>query len=78
MTVPGGALYVGDFVTPQDPLMAAAFTVIQIADGRASTADHRAGRLPDYIKSAGFSAPERVLRLRTAFGTFEVLRCPRG
>jgi ubiquinone/menaquinone biosynthesis C-methylase UbiE len=76
VTKPGGALYVADFVQPQDPLMAALFTIIQLADGRASTADHRAGRLPDFIRDAGFSAPERVVRLRTPAGTFEVLRCP--
>jgi ubiquinone/menaquinone biosynthesis C-methylase UbiE len=76
VTKPGGALYVADFVQPQDPLMAALFTFIQLADGRTSTADHRAGRLPAFITAAGFSTPERVVRLRTPAGTFEVLRCP--
>ena len=76
VTKPGGALYVADFVQPQDPLMAALFSIIQLADGRVSTADHRAGRLPDFITVAGFSSPERVVRLRTPTGTFEVLRCP--
>lgn len=73
---PGGALYVADFVEPQDLLMAALFSVIQLTDGEASTADHRAGRLPVFIERAGFSAPEPVVRLRTAVGSFAVLRCP--
>lgn len=75
---PSGTLYVADFVRPQDPLMGLAFAVIQLADGRVSTRDHRAGRLPRFVVEAGFAEPEAVVRLRTAGGTFAVLRCPRG
>lgn len=75
---PDGTLYVADFGRPQDPLMAAAFGVIQLADGRVSTRDHRAGRLPDFIVRAGFTAPETVDRLRTLGGTLEVLRSQRS
>jgi ubiquinone/menaquinone biosynthesis C-methylase UbiE len=75
---PTGTLYVADFVRPQDPLMGLAFAVIQLADGRVSTRDHRAGRLPTFVVDAGFGLPEAVVRLRTAGGSFAVLRCPRG
>ena len=71
---PGGSLYVADFGQPHDPLMAAAFTIIQLADGVATTRDHRAGRLPQLIADSGFTATTAVLRLRTLFGSFEILR----
>jgi ubiquinone/menaquinone biosynthesis C-methylase UbiE len=71
---PGGSLYVADFGQPHDPLMAAAFTIIQLADGFTTTRDHRAGRLPKLIADSGFTATTALLRLRTLFGSFEVLR----
>ena len=71
---PTGRLYVADFGRPQDVLTSAAFAIIQLADGRAPTAAHRAGRLPSFIAGSGFAAPERLARLRTGFGTLELLR----
>jgi ubiquinone/menaquinone biosynthesis C-methylase UbiE len=71
---PGGSLYVADFGRPHDPLMAAAFAIIQLADGVTTTRDHRAGRLPKLIADTGFAATTAVLRLRTIFGSFEILR----
>lgn len=71
---PSGLLYVADFARPRDPLMAAAFTIIQLADGRASTADHRRGLLPRYIAEAGFAAPTALLALRTGCGQLDILR----
>jgi ubiquinone/menaquinone biosynthesis C-methylase UbiE len=71
---PGGLLYVADFGRPRDPLMAAAFALIQLTDGVATTRDHRAGRLPKLIAENGFATTATVLRLRTLFGSFEVLR----
>jgi len=71
---PGGSLYVADFGEPHDPLMAVAFTIIQLTDGVTTTRDHRAGRLPKLIADNGFTTPTAVLRLRTLFGSFEVLR----
>jgi ubiquinone/menaquinone biosynthesis C-methylase UbiE len=71
---PGGSLYVADFGQPHDPLMAAAFTIIQLADGVTSTRDHRAGGLPKLIADTGLTATIAVLRLRTLFGSFEILR----
>jgi ubiquinone/menaquinone biosynthesis C-methylase UbiE len=71
---PGGSLYVADFGRPHDPLMAAAFTIIQLADGVTTTRDHRAGRLPKLIADTGFTATTVLLRLRTLFGSLEILR----
>lgn len=70
---PGGRLHVADWGRPSDPLMSALFYVVQIADGFDRTADHRAGRLPELIEAAGFDAPERYGRVRTAFGVVELL-----
>jgi ubiquinone/menaquinone biosynthesis C-methylase UbiE len=70
---PGGSLYVADFGQPHDLLMAAAFTIIQLADGVTTTRAHRAGKLPKLVADTGFTATTRLLRLRTLFGSFEVL-----
>jgi ubiquinone/menaquinone biosynthesis C-methylase UbiE len=70
---PGGQLHVADFGRAQDPLMALAFSVLRLTDGRANTAPHAAGRLPDMIAAAGFTRPERWRRLRTGFGTLELM-----
>ncbi len=70
---PKGRLHVADWGAPRDPLMSAAFLVVQGADGFGRTADHRAGRLPRFIAEAGFPAVERYGRLRTALGVIELL-----
>lgn len=70
---PGGRLHVADWGRPSDPLMSGLFYIVQVADGFDRTADHRAGRLPDFIAEAGFDSPERYGRFRTAFGVVELL-----
>lgn len=70
---PGGHLHVADWGRPEDPLMSGLFYIVQVADGFDRTADHRAGRLPGFIEAAGFDAPERYGRIRTAFGVVELL-----
>jgi ubiquinone/menaquinone biosynthesis C-methylase UbiE len=70
---PDGRLHVADFSRPHDPLMRAAFAAIQIADGFAQTRDHAAGRLPEIIAAAGFDAVTSHTRIRTAFGSLEIL-----
>ena len=49
------------------------FAGLQLFDGISNTADHPAGRLPAMIGSAGFRGVERTARLRTAWGSFEIL-----
>ncbi|MDQ2630780.1 MAG: class I SAM-dependent methyltransferase [Actinomycetota bacterium] len=70
---PDGRLHVADWGRPSDPLMSGLFYVVQVADGFDRTADHRAGRLPEFIEAAGFDSPERYGRIRTAFGVIELL-----
>jgi ubiquinone/menaquinone biosynthesis C-methylase UbiE len=69
----GGLLVVGDWGKPHDPLMRAAFVPVQLLDGFGTTQGNVQGRVPELIERAGFDAPEREHRLRTVFGTFEVL-----
>lgn len=74
---PGGAVHVADFGRAQDPLMRAAFGVLQLIDGRAGTRDHAAGRLPALLAETGFADAARWRRLRTAAGSFELLTARR-
>jgi ubiquinone/menaquinone biosynthesis C-methylase UbiE len=68
----GGTLHVADWGPAQDPLMRAAFGVLQLVDGFATTRDHAAGRLPAFIKAAGFAPAQPYCTLRTAFGSLEL------
>lgn len=70
---PGGHLHIADWGRPQDPAMQLAFLAIRALDGRANTADHAAGRIPEIIRSAGFSEVRSTGRLRTVLGTLELL-----
>jgi ubiquinone/menaquinone biosynthesis C-methylase UbiE len=70
---PGGTLHIADWGRPQDPLMRAAFGVLQAIDGFANTRDHAAGRLPAFVADAGFADVTTYARLRTAWGSLELL-----
>lgn len=70
---PGGSFQIADWGRPHDPAMSAMFFLSQAIDGFDRTADHRVGRLPDYLHEAGFAEVERYDRLRTWFGSLELL-----
>ena len=70
---PAGLLLVTDWGPPQGPLEGALFYFSQAVDGFDRTADHRAGRLPGMIERAGFGQVERYDRLRTGFGTLDLI-----
>jgi ubiquinone/menaquinone biosynthesis C-methylase UbiE len=70
---PGGSFHIADWGPPHDPLMSAIFFLSQAIDGFDRTADHRAGRLPAFVAEAGFGEVERYDRLRTAFGSLDLL-----
>lgn len=70
---PGGRLHVADWGAPADPLQRMAFLALQAIDGFPNTRDHAAGRLPDLVRAAGFATVARRRRLRTVWGTLEVL-----
>jgi ubiquinone/menaquinone biosynthesis C-methylase UbiE len=74
---PGGSLHIADWGKPQDPLMRAGLFTLAIFDGFDGIRDHAAGRLPLFIEGAGFGEVRRHDRLRTAWGSLELLSAPR-
>jgi hypothetical protein len=53
--------------------MRGAFLLLQALDGFENTRDHAAGRLPALLHGAGFEDVTTNARLRTAWGTLELL-----
>lgn len=70
---PEGLLQIADFGRPATPLLRASFFVLQSIDGFAGTRDHAAGRIPELVRAAGFRDVHVYRRLRTAWGTLELL-----
>jgi ubiquinone/menaquinone biosynthesis C-methylase UbiE len=75
---PGGRLHVADWGAPQDAAMKAAFLALRALDGFDRTRAHARGELPALIGQAGFSEVRRRDRLRTAWGTLELLSAERS
>ncbi len=75
---PGGRLHVADWGAPQDPAMRGAFFALRLLDGFDRTRAHARGELPNMIEAAGFCVPARHDRLRTGWGTLELLSADRG
>jgi ubiquinone/menaquinone biosynthesis C-methylase UbiE len=70
----GGRALIADWGRPQDPLMRMAFLNVQILDGFGTTASNVAGRLPDFLREAGLKRVSVLDRMRTPFGTLEIVR----
>jgi ubiquinone/menaquinone biosynthesis C-methylase UbiE len=70
---PGGTLHIADWGRAGDPAMRVAFLVLQLVDGFAGTRDHARGRIPQFVRTAGFTDVVRHERLRTVFGRLELL-----
>jgi ubiquinone/menaquinone biosynthesis C-methylase UbiE len=68
-----GRLHIADWGRPHDPLMRSAFLVLQLLDGFENTRDHVAGRLPALVREAGFEDVTTYARLRTVWGSLELL-----
>jgi ubiquinone/menaquinone biosynthesis C-methylase UbiE len=75
---PGGRLHIADWGKPQGPLMRAGLFTLALIDGFDGIRDHAAGRLPEFVEAAGFAAPRRHDRLRTAWGSLELLSASRA
>ena len=54
--------------------MRAAFVIVQLIDGFATTTDNVQGRLPDFMREAGFADARESQRLRTPLGTIALYR----
>jgi ubiquinone/menaquinone biosynthesis C-methylase UbiE len=74
---PGGRIHIADWGRPQDPLMRAGLMTLALVDGLDGIRDHAAGRLPDFVEAAGFGPVRRHDRLRTAWGSLELLSAER-
>jgi ubiquinone/menaquinone biosynthesis C-methylase UbiE len=74
---PGGRLHVADWGRPRDPLMRAAAWALQRVDGAEGLREHLDGRLPALLADAGFSAVAIHARLRTGWGSLELLSARR-
>jgi ubiquinone/menaquinone biosynthesis C-methylase UbiE len=70
---PDGRLHVADWGAPQDPIMGTAFFALRVLDGFDRTRAHARGELPALIERAGFGEVTRHDRLRTGWGTLELL-----
>jgi SAM-dependent methyltransferase len=73
----GGRLHIADWGRPQDPLMRAGLFTLALIDGFDGIRDHAAGRLPLFLEGAGFATVKRHDRLRTAWGSLELLSAVR-
>jgi SAM-dependent methyltransferase len=74
---PGGRLHVADWGAPRDPAMRLAFLALRTLDGFERTRAHARGELPDMIAQAGFGEVRVRDRLRTGWGTLELLSAER-
>ncbi len=70
---PAGRLHIADWGAPQDPIMGAAFFALRALDGFERTRAHARGELAEMIAGAGFSEVRCHDRLRTGWGTLELL-----
>lgn len=71
---PGGQLHVADWGKAANPLMRTLFLGIQALDGFSNTADNVAGRLPEFMRQAGFAQALETRRFATLFGTLSLYR----
>jgi ubiquinone/menaquinone biosynthesis C-methylase UbiE len=74
---PGGRLHVADWGRPRDPLMRGAAWALQRLDGAEGLAEHLDGRLHGLLADAGLSAVAVHDRLRTGWGSLELLSARR-
>ena len=74
---PGGRLHVADWGRPHDPLMRGAAWALERLDGAEGLREHLDGGLPALLADAGLSAVAIHDRLRTGWGSLELLSARR-
>ena len=75
---PGGRLHLADWGRPRDPLMRAAAWALQRVDGAEGLREHLEGAVPVLLADAGFVAVAVHDRLRTGWGSLELLSARRA
>lgn len=71
---PNGELHIADWGKAANPVMRGLFYLVQLLDGFKTTTDNVNGKLPDYIKSAGFSDVSITNNFSTIFGTLSLFK----
>lgn len=66
---PGGQVDIVDWGAPSNPVMRAAFLIVQFLDGFETTRDNVQGRLPELLGTAGLDALQQVASIPTMLGT---------
>lgn len=74
---PGGRLHVADWGKPTNVAMRLLAWPLQLLDGVEYTADNIAGRLPDFMRTAGLTNIAVQATFSTAFGTMALYRAER-
>jgi SAM-dependent methyltransferase len=69
-----GELHIADWGKPGNALMRALFLPVQLLDGFETTADNVRGRLPAFMRAAGFKDVEETQRWATPFGSLSFYR----
>ncbi len=75
---PGGWLHVADWGKAANPLTRAAFVLVQLLDGFATTGDNVAGLLPTFMADCGFVDVSETRRFATPLGTIALYRARRA
>lgn len=70
---PNGNLIIADWGKAQNRLMRLSFGLVQLLDGFKTTNDNVKGRMPEFIKTAGFQNVSVKRSINTAIGTFSYL-----
>lgn len=71
---PGGRLLIADWGKPRDPVIGAGFLLLRVLDGFSNTRDHAEGHIPEMAETAGFIDLSVWERLRTPWGSLELIR----
>lgn len=75
--MPRGRLLICDVGRAQDPIMRAAFFLVQLLDGFTTTRENAGGKLPQIVAEAGFKDVTVVGRFRTGGGTLDLIEATR-
>lgn len=71
---PGGRLHVADWGKAPNILFRLAFGAVQLLDGFATTRDSVEGKLPEYMKQAGFEQVTETGRVLTPLGSVSLYK----
>lgn len=70
---PGGFFQICDWGRPSNPVSRLMALFVQLLDGFEETRDNIKGRLPAFLKRAGFEDVKQLSHLETVFGTLDFI-----